>query len=58
MEVFLFATALRPALWHTQPLIQWLPSPTPATKRPGRGAIPPLPSTSLWLGAQWNTGTT
>jgi hypothetical protein len=67
-EIFLFSTASRPALGATQPPIQSVPGGSfPEVKRPGReadqtppftaevkngAAIPPLPHTSLWRGAQ------
>jgi len=39
MAIFLFATASRPAVQRTQPLIQWIPGAlTPAVKWPGREA--------------------
>jgi hypothetical protein len=65
---FLFATASRPALWPTRPLIQCVPvAPSQRVKRPGRevdhsspssaevkndGAIPPRPILSSWHSAK------
>ena len=34
----------RPALWPTQPPVQWVPGLSPGVKRPGRGADHPPPS--------------
>jgi len=44
---FLFATASRPALGHTQCPIQWIPgTPTPEVKQPGREADHSPPSSA------------
>jgi hypothetical protein len=67
-KIFLFSIASRPALGPTQPPIQWVPGTlSQGVKRLGReadhsppaiaevkkaGAIPLLPHTSSWLGAQ------
>jgi hypothetical protein len=59
LGVFLFTTASRMALGPTQPPTQWVPGALSLeVKQPGRGAIPPLPNTPSWRGAQLkSTGT-
>jgi hypothetical protein len=47
LGIFLFTTAPRPALWPTQPPIQWVPeTPSAGVKRPGREDDHSFPSTS------------
>jgi hypothetical protein len=58
MENFLFTTAFRPALRHTQPPIQWLPgSLSLAVKRLGREAARSCPS-SAEVNNAWYYNTT
>jgi hypothetical protein len=61
LGISLFTTASRPALGPAQPPIQWVPGALSlGVKWPGREAIPQLPSTCSWTGAQLkkSTGTT
>jgi hypothetical protein len=68
LGILLFTTASKTALGPTQPPIQWVPGArslavkltthlhlVPRSRM--RGAIPPLPNTSLWRGTYLSTGT-
>jgi hypothetical protein len=58
LGIFLFTTASRPALWPTQPPIQWVPGAlSPRVKRPGREADQSPPSSAKFKNAWSYTST-
>jgi hypothetical protein len=58
MDTFLLATTSRPALWPTQPPIQWVPRTlSPEVKRPGREAYHSPPSSAEVKNARSYTST-